>query len=272
MTANEWIAAGELDRGIDVLSETLRHDPRDVASRVSLFTLLCLSGRWDRAAVQLDAWESLGVSPIDGLDPARYRVLFEAERARQRYFEDGSPPQIFGPPGAGVTQTIAVGQLVAAGKADEARRLIDQFDDQRPPRRGRLGEQPFDDFRDAEDLMDPVLEILAPQGYYWVGWEEVQFLDVVPPRSLLDLLWVPARLALATGVIALVVLPGLYSTTWSHPDELVRLGRRNDWIDLGAGLVRGAGAKVYDLGGQSKALLELQDLSFDAMKPTNAES
>jgi protein involved in temperature-dependent protein secretion len=64
-------------------------------------------------------------------------------------------------------------------------------------------------------------------------------------------------------VIGAVVVPGLYSTSWNHADELVRLGRRNEWIDLGAGLVRGAGAKVYDVGGQNKALVELQGVEFD---------
>jgi type VI secretion system protein ImpE len=111
--------------------------------------------------------------------------------------------------------------------------------------------------------MAPVLEVFAPEGYFWVGWREVQFLDVLRPQSLLDLLWAPARLGLHSGVIGAVVVPGLYSTSWNHADELVRLGRRNEWIDLGAGLVRGAGAKVYDVGGQNKALVELQGVEFD---------
>jgi type VI secretion system protein ImpE len=270
MTPSEWIAAGELNRAIDALSETLRRSPHDMTARVSLFTLLCLSGHWDRAAKQLETWESLGNPAFVGLDPARYRLLFEAERARQRYFADGSPPRTFTPQGAAVTLTISVVGLIVAGRAGEARRLVDQFDDERPPRRGRLGECPFDDFRDADDVMAPVLEVLAPEGYFWVGWDEVQFLDVVPPRSLLDLLWAPARLGLSAGVIGAVALPGLYPGTCRHPDELVRLGRRNDWIDLGAGLFQGAGPKVFAVGGESKALLELQDLFFDAPGPTSA--
>jgi type VI secretion system protein ImpE len=263
MTAHELLEVGQLTGAIDALSDTLRHNPQDPVAHVSLFTLVCLSGLWDRASNQLEAWESLSGRQVDGLDPARCKVLLEAESARQRFFAEGALPQTFGPPGASVTLTIEISQLVAAGRADEAGRLIERFEDERPPRRGRLDGQPFDDFRDAEDFMAPVLEVLAPGGYFWVGWDDVQFLDVVAPTSLLDLLWAPARLGLKAGVIGSVVLPGLYPRTWDHPDELVRLGRRNDWIELGAGLVRGTGAKVFDVGGRSKALLELQNLVFD---------
>ena len=115
--------------------------------------------------------------------------------------------------------------------------------------------------------MSPVLEVLAPEGYFWVGWNDVQFLDVQRPCSLLDLIWAPARLGLASGVIGAVAVPGLYSTSWKHADPLVRLGRRNEWIDLGAGLIRGAGAKVYQVGDEYKALVELQDLAFSAASP-----
>jgi type VI secretion system protein ImpE len=263
MTADELLEAGQLTGAIDALGDTLRQDPRDAVARTSLFTLLCLAGRWDRASNQLEAMDSLGDPRTSVLDPARYRVLLAAELARQRHFTDHSPPQTFGPASQSVKVTLAIGKLVAEGQAEKARELFDKFETERILASGTIGGQPFDDFHDAEDLMAPVLEILAPEGYFWVGWDEVQYLDVVPPRSLLDLVWAEARLGLINGVAGIVAVPGLYSTSWNHPDEQVRLGRRNDWIDVGAGLVRGAGAKVFDVGGQVKALLELQDLVFD---------
>jgi type VI secretion system protein ImpE len=269
MTADEQLEAGQLTGAIDALSDTLRQNPRDAVARSSLFTLLCLSGRWDRASSQLDALESLGDPlSLNLVDPTRYRVLLNAELARQRYFAEQLPPQTFGPAGAAVTLTLAIGKFVTEGRGEQARDLFDQFEAQRVRKGGTIGGNPFDDFQDCEDLLAPVLEVLAPEGYIWVGWDEVQYLDVVPPRSLLDLVWAEARLGLITGVVGVVALPGLYSTSWSHPDEQVRLGRRNDWIDVGAGLVRGAGAKVFDVGGQVKALLELQDLVFDIPSQT----
>ena len=244
MTANELIEAGQLSAAIDALGETLRRSPRDAIARASLFTLLCLAGRWDRAVQQLDAIEPLRDPKSAALlDPQRYRSLVATELLRQRYFAEGLPPKTFGEPDMAVQTTLTIGRLVAAGEFDGAPRLFDQFENNRPPQTGRLGGLPFDEFQDAEDWMGPVLEVLAPEGYFWVGWGEVQFVDVIPPRSLVDLLWAPARLGLTSGVVGAVVLPGLYSTSWNHPDELVRLGRRNDWTDLGAGLIRGAGGQ-----------------------------
>jgi type VI secretion system protein ImpE len=264
MTPDELINAGKLNAAIETLEESLRRSPRDAVLRTSLFTLLCFAGRWDRAVEQLDSAEALRDVPMTSLlDPPRYRSLVAAELVRQRYFAEGVPPQTFGPPDTAVRLTLTIGRLVASDEHDKARRLFERFEDERTPLAGRLSGQPFEDFRDAEDWMAPVLEVLAPEGYFWVGWGEVQFLDVVPPRTLLDLLWAPARLGLKSGVIGTVVLPGLYATSWSHADELVRLGRRNDWIDLGSGLVRGAGAKVCQVGDQDKALVELRDVVFD---------
>jgi type VI secretion system protein ImpE len=264
MTANELIEAGQLTAAVDALGDTLRRAPRDAVARASLFTLLCLAGRWDRAVQQLDAMEPLRDSRSTAIvDPQRYRSLLATELLRQRYFAEGLAPKTFGEPDVAVQTTLTIGRLVAAGEYDQARQLFDQFDGNRPALAGRLGGEPFADFQDAEDWMSPVLEVLAPEGYFWVGWGEVQFLDVIPPRSLIDLAWAPARLGLNSGVIGAVALPGLYSTSWNHPDELVRLGRRNDWIDLGAGLIRGAGVKVYQVGDRDKALVELQDLTFD---------
>lgn len=261
MTAHELIEAGQLTGAIEALNQILRQNPRDDDTRTSLFTLLCLSGRWDRAGRQLDVIES-------HIAPSRYRALLEGEQARQRYFAEQSPPQTFGPPGKSVATTLTIGKLVAEGRADEARKLFDEFEDNRIPSSGTLGDQHFSDFHDSEDLMAPVLEVLASEGYFWVGWDEVQYLDVVPPRSLLDMVWAEARLGLITGVVGVIALPGLYATSWKHPDERVRLGRRNDWIDIGAGLVRGAGAKVFDVGGRVKSLLELQNLVFDIPNKT----
>jgi len=264
MTADELIEAGNLEGAIAALEELLRHRPRDPAARASLFALACLSGQWDRAPRLLDALEKLREpgAPLP-LDPERYRAILAAEMARQRYFTEGASPQTLGTPNTAVKLTLLLHRLVAAGQSAQAASLLDEYEEGRQSLCGRYGGEPFDDFRDVEDWMSPVLEVLAPEGYFWVGWDEVQFLDVAPPRSLLDLLWAPARLGLTSRVLGAVVVPALYPETWRHADALVKLGRRSEWTDVGAGLVRGAGAKVYQVGAQTKGLLELQDVSFE---------
>jgi type VI secretion system protein ImpE len=265
MTADEHIEAGHVNLAIEALSETLRRDPKQLSARVSLFTLLGLSGQWDRALRQLDAFATFVGNQPSNLDPARCRELVEAERARQRYFDGGPPPQTLAEPGPATVLAWEVQTLVGQNEPGKARDLLQRFEDEKPLARGWLGGQAFEGFRDASDVTGLVLELLAPGGYFWVEWDDVMTLDVLPPQSLLDLLWAQARIHTKTGMIGAVVLPGLYPNSWKHADEAVRLGRRNEWIDLGEGLIQGAGAKVYDVGGEFKALLELQDLAFDKL-------
>ena len=199
MTANELIEAGQLSAAVDALGETLRRVPRD-AVIASLVVHTALSGRAlgpRGPAARCDGTLRDPRSTVI-LDPQRYRSLVATELLRQRYFAEGLPPKTFGEPDLAVQTTLTIGKLVAGGEFDTARQLFDQFEGSRPPLAGRLGGQPFDDFQDAEDWMAPVLEVLAPEGYFWVGWGDVQFLDVVPPRSLVDLLW-GRRLGLNSG-------------------------------------------------------------------------
>ena len=197
------------------------------------------------------------------LDPARCRQLVEAERARQSYLDGGSPPQTLAEPGAAAIVALEVHSLVSRGEHRQARELLQRFEPEQPLPRGWLGGQAFEGFRDADDMTSLILELLAPGGYFWIEWNDVLTLDVLPPQSMLDMLWAQARIHTKTGMIGAVVLPGLYPNSWKHADEQVRLGRRNEWTDLGDGLIEGAGTKVFEVGGEFKALLELQDLVFD---------
>jgi type VI secretion system protein ImpE len=264
MTADQLIDSGDLRGAIRLVEQVLRERPRDQVARSQLFALTCLSGQWEGAERLLDVMERLkesGTSPV--LDVQRYRAILAGEVARQRYFSEGASPRTFAAPGAAVNVTLSLHGLGAAGEWEKAGRLLDEYENGRPARAGRYRNQPFDDFRDVEDWMSPVLEVLAPEGYFWVGWDEVEFLDVPPPRSLLDLVWAPARLGLFARVLGAVVIPSLYPESWRRDDDAVKLGRRNEWIDLGAGLTKGAGAKIYQVGEETVALLDLADLSFD---------
>lgn len=269
MTADQLLDSGDLRGAIRSLEEVLRERPRDQVARSQLFALAGLSGQWEGAAQLLDVMERIKDSGSPTvLDVERYRAILAGEMARQRYFSEGAVPRTFGAPGAAVNLTLSMHRLAAAGDWGQAARLLDEYEDARTARAGRYRDRRFDDFRDVEDWMSPVLEVLAPEGYFWVGWNEVEFLDILCPRSLLDVVWAPARLGLFTGVVGAVVIPALYPGSWRHDDDAVKLGRRNEWIDLGAGLIKGAGAKIYHFGEETVALLDLANLSFD--QPTGA--
>ena len=45
-------------------------------------------------------------------------------------------------------------------------------------------------------------------------------------------------------------------------DEAARLGRLTDWVEVGGGIVRGAGLKTFLAGGDARTLFELTSVSF----------
>ena len=132
------------------------------------------------------------------------------------------------------------------------------------PLRGRLGDDRFEDFRDSDDALAGVLEAFDRGVYYWIPWEDIQFLDVSPPRSVRDLIWAPARIALVQGVLGQIYLPCLYPGSAAQADDLIRLGRKTDWVDAGCGLSRGVGLKTFLVDDAFRTIFELQDLHFDA--------
>jgi type VI secretion system protein ImpE len=148
------------------------------------------------------------------------------------------------------------------GREDEAWALLDRAAELCAPIRGTVGGAAFDDFRDADDLLAPVLEVFTATGYFWVPWEQIQFLEVPAPRTLRDLLWTPANLSTFDGQLGEVSLPGLYPGSSSSADDAIRLGHKTEWIKRDGGPVRGLGRKLFLVGDEARTLLELGAVKF----------
>ncbi len=58
-------------------------------------------------------------------------------------------------------------------------------------------------------------------------------------------------------------LPALYSGSDTDENELVRLGRITEWIDLGEGLVGGRGLKTFLVDDTECSLLEVHELHIN---------
>jgi type VI secretion system protein ImpE len=262
MTTKQLLDEGRLAAAIEAAGAELRSRPGDRGLRTALFEMLCFAGELDRAGRQLDAIEHLDGGPTAVLGVQLYRGLLDAERRRASLFAEGVRPRFMLEPPESVSLHLEALDLVREGRPDEARARLDRAEEAESPRSGTSGEATFQGFRDADDLLAPVLEVFAPAGYCWVPWEQVQFLEVEPPKTLRDLLWCPARIASFDGQLGEVYLPTLYPGSSAHADESVRLGRRTDWADSG-GIVRGLGLKTLLVGDDARTLLELRDVRFD---------
>jgi type VI secretion system protein ImpE len=226
-----------------------------------LIELLGFSGQWERAARQLDALEQVSADPA-ATDLVLCRELLSAQLERERFLSAGVPPRFFIEPPPMVAAVLDAWDHLRAGRPAEAAERLEQVEAERSARRGRLGDVPFEDFRDTDDFLAGVLEVFARGVYYWVPWEDIQYLDVQPPKSVRDLLWAPARIALAQGILGEFYLPCLYPASAGQSDDLIRIGRKTAWEEVGCGLSRGVGLKTVVADDAFRTILELQHLHF----------
>jgi type VI secretion system protein ImpE len=262
MIAKALMDAGRLDEAVARLGAELRARPTDGQGRTFLFELLCFAGDFDRAERQLDVISQQGGNPESELGARMYRGLLAAERSRARLFSEGVRPRfLFEAPPAVELHLRAIDE-VREQRFAEARALLDRAEGLRAAASGMAGGAGFDEFRDTDDLLAPVLEVFTPAGYFWVPWEQVKLLEVAPPQHLRDLLWAPAEMATWGGEPVQVFLPNVYPGSSSHPEGLVRLGRMTDWLDLGEGVVRGTGQKVFLVGDDDRTLFQLGEVLF----------
>src|SRR5262249_6187223 len=145
---------------------------------------------------------------------------------------------------------------IREGNAGEARELLDRAEEQRPALMGSLNDAPFLDFRDYNDLLGPILELIIGNKYTWLPLERVTRVEIGAPKHLRDLMWTAARIETVEGAIGEVFIPALYCGSSKHADDRVRLGRMTDWSEIGEGLYGGAGLRLFLVDDRDRAMLE----------------
>jgi type VI secretion system protein ImpE len=261
MTANQLLDAGRLADAISKLSDDIRTNPTDLRARVFLFELLCFSGDLARAQKQLDAVTANEVKAEIAV--ARYRNLLAAEAARRDVFSGKSQPQIVGPRPEYIDLHIQAAKEIHEGKPDAALLSLERAADLRKPVSGRANGEPFDDFRDCDDVVAPFLEAFIEGTYNWIPWESVRSLLLSSPKYLRDLCWTPVKLELHSGPAGETYLPVLYAGSYLHSDDRIRLGRLTDWRTDCGELSLGIGQRLFAVGDDDRAVLEIREVWFD---------
>jgi type VI secretion system protein ImpE len=261
-TAREIFQAGRLAPAIEELTREVKANPTDGTRRIFLFELLSFSGEWDRAEKQIDVLGQGG--PEAMLAVQVYRANIQAERLRRRLFDEGLHPHFLTEPPPYVDRHLDAVNRVRERNFTEARAILDKAEEDRPALGGTLNGRPFADFRDADDLLGPVLELIVKDKYAWLPFEQIRRMVIDPPSKLRDLLWARAKVEALDGTVGDVFLPALYEGSWRHGDDQVRLGRMTDWVALSDDLGRGAGLKTFLVDDTETALFEAKELTFRA--------
>jgi type VI secretion system protein ImpE len=259
-TAAALLRAGKLDEAVAAAQAALRKAPTDLNARVLLGELLAFTGNLERADVLLDA--ASAIDPTTGIVVAEFRQLIRADMARRQLFRDGRVPEFLSDPTE--TQRLQLAALVAlrAGDFANAAQQAEAAEAVRPRTPGHDGDAAFDDLRDADDLLAGSFEVLTTTGkYFWIPTERVQTLEFHPPKRPRDLLWRRASMSVADGPDGEVYLPAIYAADDPMTDAL-RLGRETDWRQVEAGPVRGVGQRLFMVGDEAVAMMDLGNIRF----------
>jgi len=262
-TASSLFKAGKLAPAIEAANAALRKNPADLGARVLLAELLVFAGNLERADTILDA--AAQIEPTVGVGVAEFRQLIRAAVARRQHRREGRMPEFLGEPTPALRSCLAALVALRSGDLEEAARSTAEAEATRPRVPGRVGDVPFDDFRDVDDLHAAFFEVLTTTGkYFWIPTERVESVEFHPPRRPRDLAWRRASVSVAAGPDGEVYLPVIYDWEKSDLADEFLLGRATDWTAPESGPVLGIGQRVFLVGEEASSIMDLTTLRFGA--------
>ncbi len=258
--AKSQLDAGNLGEAVSMALANVKSKPTDIMARTFLFELSCFSGDWERAEKQLDV---IGQQDVNAMIGAQiYKQNFMAERDRIRYFHDGLMPECLMIPPKYVEKLLVANNYVREGNIADARKVLDEVEEERPAFECSVNGEKVSDFRDYNDLTMCVFEAFVKESYAWLPFEHIKKIDFIEPKSLRDLYWIQTEIEMVNGTKGEMFLPALYSESFKSDNDQVRLGRMTDWRDLGEELFVGEGTRMFWLDGEHKSILDLKVIEF----------
>ena len=260
MSASALFAAGNLAGCLAQLQDEVRRQPADGKLRIFLAQLSMVSGNWERALNQLAVAAELDAGALPMLHA--YRAAIQCERLRADVFSGARSPLVFGEPLPWIALLLQALSLQAAGRADHAAALRADALGAARPVAGTLNGASFEWVADADSRLGPVLEVLLNGAYYWIPFERIQQVVIEPPADARDLVWIPAQLTWANGGEALGLIPARYPGSELDGNDAIRLGRKTEWVSLGAEQYAGLGQRVLTSDVAEVGLLEIRELTL----------
>ena len=251
MSASAHLDAGQVWTAIERLNEEIDVHQGDTHLVIFLSELLCVSGQWDRAEEQLE--RVVGQSREANDDVLVFRNMVRAERHRRRVFSGVSDPHFVTEPPAYVTLHLDALHKLERGGLDEVKALLDSADGQWCKRPGTMGARSFHSFRDADNLVAPVLELIVQDRYIWMPYEQIQRFEITSPRRLRDLLWVSIRVGGLGGTMLEAFVPVQYAISCEHSTQ-----QRIDHDPYAAVALR-----QFLIDGEKRAMLDSREVEFE---------
>ena len=253
------LAQTRLGEAVAAARARVKSKPLEATARILLADLLCLQGAIEVADAQLRIASQLASAEAAGI--ARLRGLLRAEAARRAWFGQGAVPSFLVSPTSRQQQTLRLTLAWRTGDIDAAAAQLAELERSQIACQGRCDGVAFDDFRDADDLLQDNVETLGTNGqYYWMAPQALMHLTFTPPRHPRDLMWRRARAVFRSGEQADLYLPAQYCSDAAEDDH--RLARRTDWTTSCGGVTVGCGQRVLVVGGEPRAIMDIGEISF----------
>ena len=259
--AKKLLDAGHLDTAIAAALDMVRAEPTNVSSRIFLFELSLFAGNFERAERQLDVIGHQDAGAAIG--SLIYRQCLRAEQDREKFFNDGLKPGILAPPPGYIEDMLNANNRLREGNSAEARAILDRVEEERPAFACKVNGEAVEDLRDYNDATMCLFEVIFKDTYTWLPFENVAKVEFFEPKTLRDLYWLQANVEMTNGTAGEMFFPTLYSGSYRHDNDAVRLGRMTDWRDVGNDLFVGEGLRLFWMDGKDRPILELKSIEFD---------
>jgi type VI secretion system protein ImpE len=259
MNALTLFQDGRLEDAISTQKDVVANEPDNALARLLLVDLLMYRGNLSeiRSILPNETAKKEGLQDIVEV----YHEILTAEEARRKLAQ-GKMPHFPGEiPEHAQLRWQAI-QHFQRGLISEALRAIDEAEAVSPGIFGQMDGHEFEGFRDSDDRFGSVLEFFGDGKYYWVPFESIRSIEILPMETPRDGLYVAVTLSLNDGTENPGFVPALYPLSHEHPDPVIQLGMDTDFDDESNGPLFGVGLRLFLVGEEELSLFEFQQLDI----------
>lgn len=254
---SEWkklISQGELKQAKEVLTNSIKKDPKNATLRSIFIEVLCLQGDFIRADEQLIQAIKLFPEYLPGASQIRH--LVKAAQARVDFSKGAATAKFITDNTLQNNALINFSLALLNENVDEITDACEQAESKRIKKKFNINGMDYDDVRDLDDRLAGFIELFSSTGnYYLVPLQKVNSLRLKPATNLLETIWRPCEFDIDGLGEGEAHFPMTYVDSES---DAQKLGRETDWKDiLDTKHCLGMGLKMWLTGDSVIALSQL---------------
>jgi len=260
MDVQQLLAQGKLAEARASVESFLQTRPDKSDQWVFLAALDCLVGDWDAASRHLDTAGMLGKDwkQATGL----YQKLLKGEASRRAVFAGTSKPTMMGEPPPWLAWLAQSLILDGTGDSSNAILLRGRSVESRPSFAATVNGTEVSGLLDADPRIGASFEVIIEGTYYWLPFSSVESVTTQAPKSLIDLVWLPASIRLSEGAEVSAHIPVRYPGSERDPRSPIQLSRLTDWVTTPGGEQFPVGQRLYEGLGFDAGILECRQILF----------